>query len=246
MQWSDEGLVLSVRPHGETSAIAEVFTRDQGRALGLVRGGRSRRIRPVLQPGNHVEVVWKARLEEHLGNLTVELRDGFAATALENRLELAGLSSMCALLRLLPERDPHRGLYEVTLFVFGYFGEPDIWPALMARWEMELLEELGFRLDLTKCAATGARDNLAFVSPKSATAVSADAGADYADRLLRLPRFLLPGSNREATTRDVLDALALTGYFLHRDVLEPRGVEMPESRARLIGYLRNRALRDDV
>ncbi|MEO0620485.1 MAG: DNA repair protein RecO [Pseudomonadota bacterium] len=225
MQWSDEGLVLSVRAHGETSAIAEVFTRDQGRALGLVRGGRSRRIRPVLQPGNHVEVVWKARLEEHLGNLTVELREGFAATALESRMDLAGLSSMCALLRLLPERDPHRSLYEVTLFVLGYFGQPDIWPALMARWELELLEELGFGLDLTKCAATGAKDDLTFVSPKSATAVSADAGAAYADRLLRLPRFLLPGSHREASTVDVLDAYNRDGFLAPVRIMSPEKAE---------------------
>ena len=240
MQWTDEGLVLSVRPHGETSAIAEVFTRQQGRALGLVRGGRSRRIRPVLQPGNHVDVVWKARLEEHLGQMTFELRRGYAADALESKLELAGLSSMCALLRTLPERDPHRNLYEVTLFVFSFFDDPDVWPALMARWELELLDELGFGIDLTKCAATGSDEHLSYVSPKSGRAVSAEAGAPYADKLLKLPGFLQGGKDRQATAQDVWNALTLTGYFLSRDVFEPRGGTLPEARGRLVGYLKKR------
>lgn len=240
MQWTDEGIVLSVRPHGETSAIAEVFTRHQGRTMGLVRGGRSRRIRPVLQAGNHVDVTWKARLEEHLGQLTLELRRGYAAQALENRMELAGLSSMCALLRYLPERDPHRNLYEVSLFVFSFFDDPDVWPALMARWEIELLDELGFGLDLTKCAATGAVNDLQYVSPRSGCAVSGAAGAPYADKLLRLPEFLRGGEDRKADAADVQDALTLTGYFLSRDVAEPRGDVLPETRERLMGYLSKR------
>ncbi len=124
MQWSDEGVILSVRPHGETAAVAEIFTRAHGRHLGLVHGGRSRRLRPVLQTGNHVDAVWKARLAEHLGHVAVELRKGYAAQAMEDALTLAGLSSLCTLARLLPERDPHPSLYEVTLFVLGYLDEP--------------------------------------------------------------------------------------------------------------------------
>ena len=243
MQWTDEGIVLSVRMHGETSAIAEVFTRQHGRALGLVRGGRSRRIRPVLQVGNHVEVTWKARLAEHLGQMTLELRRGYAAEALDNRLELAGLSSMCALLRHLPERDPHRNLYEVTMFVFSFFDDRDVWPALMARWELELLDELGFGLDLTKCAATGATDELQFVSPRSGCAVSREAGAPYADKLLKLPRFLRGGEDRVADNNDVCDALRMTGYFLARDIMEPRGESLPDARERFIGYLQKAAAR---
>ena len=154
MQWSDEGVILSVRPHGETAAVAEIFTRAHGRHLGLVHGGRSRKLRPVLQTGNHVDAVWKARLAEHLGHVAVELRKGYAAQAMEDALALAGLSSLCTLARLLPERDPHPSLYEVTLFVLGYLDEPDVWPALMVRWELALLEELGFGLDLAACAAT--------------------------------------------------------------------------------------------
>lgn len=240
MQWTDEGLILSVRPHGETSAIVEVFTREHGRSMGLVRGGRSRRMRPVLQPGNYIEATWKARLAEHLGQLTVELRRGYAAEALESRMELAGLSSMCTLLRLLPERDPHRNLYEVTMFVFSFFGDAEVWPALMARWELELLDELGFGIDLTKCASTGTTEDLRYVSPKSGCAVSGEAGAPYADRLLPLPQFMQGGEDREANTTDIVDALNLTGYFLSRDILEPHGDTLPETRGRLIGYLRSK------
>ncbi len=242
MQWTDEGIVIAVRPHGETSAIVEVFTRQQGRALGLVRGGRSRRIRPVLQAGNHVDVTWKARLEEHLGQMTLELRCGYAAQSLDSRMELAGLSSMCSLLRYLPERDPHRNLYEVTLFVFSFFDDVDVWPALMARWELELLEELGFGLDLKTCAATGGTEDLRYVSPRSGCAVSGEAGAPYADKLLKLPGFLQGGEDRQATVTDIVDALELTGYFLSRDVVEPRGDVLPETRERLLGYLRKKMM----
>ncbi|MEL6289869.1 MAG: DNA repair protein RecO [Pseudomonadota bacterium] len=243
MEWSGDALILSVRPHGETSAIAEVFSRDQGRHLGLVRGGRSRRLRPVLQTGNRVEATWKARLADHLGNLTVELREGHAAVWLDSPGELAALASMAGLLRALPERDPHPSLYEVTLFVLGFLEDAEVWPALVARWEMELLDELGFRLDLTVCAGGGDPHDLAFVSPKTGRAVSAEVGAPYADRLLRLPRFLLPAAaerQREANPSDVLDALALTGFFLSRDVYEARGDVMPDARERMVGWLRRR------
>jgi DNA repair protein RecO (recombination protein O) len=232
MQWSDEGVILSVRPHGETAAVAEIFTRAHGRHLGLVHGGRSRRLRPVLQTGNHVDAVWKARLAEHLGHVNVELRKGYAAQAMEEPLALAGLSSLCALAHLLPERDPHPNLFEVTLFVLSYLDDPDVWPALMVRWELALLDELGFGLDLAACAATGTRENLIYVSPRSGRAVSADAGAPYKDRMLILPAFLGKGRQGPATTADVLAGLALTGHFLETRVLFPREEMMPQARQR--------------
>src|SRR5262245_22789965 len=170
MQWSDEGIILSVKPHGETAAVAEIFTRAHGRHLGLVHGGRSRRLRPVLQTGNHVDAQWKARLAEHLGQVSVELRKGYAAQAMDDVLALAGLSSLCALARLLPERDPHPSLFEVTLFVLSFLDEVEVWPALMVRWELALLDELGFGLDLSSCASTGTREQLLYVSPKSGRA----------------------------------------------------------------------------
>ncbi|MGI9403407.1 MAG: DNA repair protein RecO [Hyphomicrobium sp.] len=232
MQWSDEGVILSVRPHGETAAVAEIFTRMHGRHLGLVHGGRSGRLRPVLQTGNHVEAVWKARLAEHLGQVRVELRRGYAAMVMEDALALAGLSSMCALARLLPERDPHPSLFEVTLFVLGFLDDGAVWPALMVRWELALLDELGFGLDLSSCAATGTKEDLIYVSPKSGRAVSAAAGEPYKNKLLRLPTFLVKNRQGAIMPQDVIAGLMLTGHFLETWVLIPRGEEMPDARVR--------------
>jgi DNA repair protein RecO (recombination protein O) len=232
MQWSDEGVILSVKSHGETAAVAEIFTRGHGRHLGLVHGGRSRKLRPVLQTGNHVDAVWKARLAEHLGHVTVELRKGYAAQAMEDPLALAGLQSLCTLARLLPERDPHPSLYEVTLFVLGYMDDPDVWPALMVRWELALLDELGFGLDLASCASTGVHEDLMYVSPKSGRAVSGAAGAPYKERMLRLPAFLTKGGQGTATRADVAAGLDITGHFLEARVLTPRDDKMPEARIR--------------
>ncbi len=237
MNWSDEGIVLSVRPHGETAAVVELLTRAHGRHLGFVHGGRGRRLRPVLQIGNHVEVAWKGRLSEQLGYFSVELRKGYAAAAMEDALALSGLTSLCALSRLLPERDPHPDLHEVTLFVLAFLDEAAVWPALYVRWELALLAELGFGLDLRSCAATGSSENLVWVSPRSGRAVSAEAGEPYRDRLLRLPAFLT-GTRRSAVARsDILDGLALTGTFLTERVLEPRELAMPEARHRLVAAL---------
>jgi DNA repair protein RecO (recombination protein O) len=237
MNWSDEGVILSVRPHGETAAVVELFTRTHGRHLGLVHGGRSRKARPVLQIGNHVDVSWKARLSEHLGHVSLELRHGYAAPAMESAKALAGLSALCTLARLMPERDPHPNLYEVTLFVLGYLDDDEVWPALLVRWELALLEELGFGLDLTDCAATGGNDGLIYVSPKSGRAVSASAGEPYKDRLLPLPQFLLAGRQSHVTVEDVVKGFALTGHFLETRVLQPRGETLPEVRHRLAGLL---------
>ncbi len=241
MEWTDEGIVLSVRAHGETAAVAEILTRNHGRHLGLVHGGRSRKLRPVLQIGNHVDATWKARLSEHLGHVTLELRRGYAASAMDDPLALAGLTSLCALARLLPERDPHPSLYEITLFVLGYLDDSAVWPALYVRWELALLEELGFGLDLGSCAATGSNDQLIYVSPKSGRAVSASAGEPYRDKLLRLPSFLAPGRHNGVERGDVSDGLDLTGRFLDERVFRPRGETLPEPRGRMVELL-SRAL----
>ncbi len=237
MNWSDEGVILSVRPHGETAAVVEIFTREHGRHLGLVHGGRSRKSRPVLQIGNHVGATWKARLSEHLGHMNVELIRGYAAAAMDDAASLAGLTSLCALARLLPERDPHPNLYEITLFVLAYLDDASVWPALLARWELALLDELGFGLDLTQCAATGVNDDLIYVSPKTGRAVSASAGEPYRDRLLKLPPFLLPGRKAPLAPGDVESGFALTGHFLETRVVRARDEEMPESRGRMLGLL---------
>lgn len=237
MHWSDEGIVLSVRAHGETAAVAELFTRSHGRHMGLVHGGRSRKLRPVLQMGNHVDASWKGRLPEQLGHITVELRRGYAANAMTDGEALAGLTSLCTLARLLPERDPHPSLFEVSLFILSFMDDGSVWPALMVRWEMALLDELGFGLDLSTCAATGTTEDLIYVSPKSGRAVSAAAGEPYRDKLLRLPPFLAKGRQAPVTADDIRDGFALTGHFLSTRVLAQRGEFLPESRGRLAAAL---------
>ena len=236
MDWSDEGIFLSAKPLGEANAVAELFTLDHGRHLGLVRGGRSRLIRPLLQPGNLLRATWRARLSEHLGGFNVELIEAHAGRVLDDARALAAIGSLSGLARLLPERDPHPTLYAATLHVLRSFDDASEWPALLVRWELQLLQELGFGLDLSECAATGVDADLTYVSPRSGRAVSRDAGQPYYSRLLKLPAFLL---DRAAPVGegDIVAGFALTGHFLERDVLEPHGLTMPQARQRLIGLL---------
>jgi len=234
MQWTDEGIVLSVKPHGETAAVIELWTRTHGRHLGLVHGGRSRRLRPVLQPGNHVDATWKARLADQLGHISIEPRRAFAAEVMDDAAALAALSTITSLVRLLAERDPHPNLYEITLFVLGFLNDATVWPALLVRWELALLDELGFGLDLSQCAATGSNDQLIYVSPKTGRAVSASAGEPYRDKLLALPAFLTRQRTGFVTGDDVRAGFALTGHFLETRVLLPRGQSLPQPRARLL------------
>ena len=239
MNWIDEAIVLAVRPHGETAAVAELLTREHGRHLGFVHGGRSRRLRPVLQTGNHVDVAWKGRLAEQLGHFGLELHRAYAAEAMvaSDPGRLAALSSIAMLARLLPERDPHPALYEITLFVLGFLDDASVWPALMVRWELALLAELGFGLDLGTCAATGSNDQLIYVSPRTGRAVSASAGEPYKDRLLALPAFLAGRVDGPVTPRALADGFALTGHFLEGRALAPREQAMPEVRRRLVDLL---------
>ena len=236
MDWRDEGIFLGGKPLGEANLIAEILTLEHGRHLGLVRGGRSRRIRPLLQPGNLVGVTWRARLSEHLGGFNVELMEAHGARALDDAAALSAIGTMAGLVKLLPERDPHPELYAATLHVLRSFGEPDIWPVLLVHWEFQLLQEIGFGLDLTECAATGTVEELIYVSPRSGRAVSREAGAPYGDKLLALPAFLLD-ETAPLTPADIAAGFALTGYFLERDVLEPHGMKLPSARERLLDLL---------
>ncbi|MBV9633618.1 MAG: DNA repair protein RecO, partial [Methylobacteriaceae bacterium] len=172
MQWRDEGVIIGVKRHGETSVIVELMTRDHGRHLGLVRGGRSRRLQGILQPANSVEATWRARLDEHLGTYTVEGTVLRAAEVMTSACALDGINLIAALLRLLPERDPHLALYEALAVIVDQLTDLGVAPALMVRFELGILGELGFGLDLTRCAATGSSADLVFVSPKSGRAVS--------------------------------------------------------------------------
>jgi DNA repair protein RecO (recombination protein O) len=236
MDWSDEGIFLSGKPLGEANLIAEILTREHGRHLGLVRGGCSRRVRPTIQPGNLVRVTWRARLAEHLGGFNVELMEAHGARALDDARALAAIGMLSELVKLLPERDPHPELYAMTLHVLRSFAEPDVWPALLVYWELQLLQEIGFGLDLSSCAATGATEELIYVSPRSGRAVSKEVGEPYNDKLLALPAFLLDETApfREA---DIVAGFALTGFFLERDVLEPHGLKQPSARERLLDLL---------
>lgn len=230
MEWSDRAIVLQVRPHGENNAVLEVFTRDHGRHAGLVRGGRSRTHRPVLQTGNMIHAEWRARLSDHLGFLVVELETPYAARCLDDRLALAGLRSFARLCGLLAERDPHPALFDIAALMLSHIDDARLWTQLLARWELRLLAELGVGLDLERCAATGAADELVYVSPKSARAVSAAAGAPYKDRLLPLPAFLRSTGVMADTSGDIRDAFALTEFFLERNVFHQRNMPLPEAR----------------
>ena len=233
MEWRDEGLIIGVRRHGERSAIAEAMTRAHGRHLGLVRGGRSARLGATLQPGNTVGLVWRARLHEHLGNYAIEPLSLRAGRLMTSKAALAGINYIAALVRFLPERDPHQGVYEALSLIADALDEDALAPALVARFEAQMLAECGFSLDLSRCAATGATQGLAYVSPKSGRAVSVEAGAPWRDRLLPLPAFLREGARPDAppSAEDIADAFRLTGFFLARDLFGASGSPLPDSRA---------------
>ena len=211
--WRDEGLLLSVRRHGEGAAILEVLTEGHGRHAGVAPGGASRKQAPLLQPGAQLSLEWRARLESHIGSWRVEPLRSRAAALMGDRRALAAMNAVAALaLAFLPERMPAPALYARTVALADALGTDPDWPALYALWELELLRELGFALDLSRCAATGTTEDLAYVSPKSGRAVSREAGAPWAAKLLPLPALFL--GRRSADAGSVADALRLTGHFL--------------------------------
>ena len=225
MQWADEGIVIGVKRHGEANAILELMTREHGRHLGLVRGGFGSRLKPVLQLGNSVSAAWRARLDEHLGNYTVEGLHLRAASFFSSPHAIYGVSHLAALMRLLPERDPHGGLYEALDEILGRLDDAVIAAPMVVRFELQLLSELGFGLDLERCVATGVSGDLIYVSPKSGRAVSRAAGEPWADKMMRLPAFLRE-QDALLVGRDLTDGFTLTGYFLTRHALEPRGLTL--------------------
>lgn len=237
MEWRDEGIVLGTRKHGETSVILEVMTQAHGRHLGMVRGGRSRRMQPVLQPGNRVDVIWRARLDEHMGMFQIEPLELRAARLFDSACAVYGLQTLAAHLRLLPERDPHANLFETLNLLIEHLQDPASAGELVVRFELLILDELGFGLDLSECVATGVRDDLVYVSPKSGRAVSRSAGEPYSDRMLPLPSFLRRASGLRADAVAMQDAFRLTAFFFNRHVYEPRGIEPPDARAGFLSAL---------
>lgn len=238
MDWQDEGLLLSIRDHGESAAIIEVLTARHGRHSGLVRGGAGQKMSAVLQPGTQLALEWRARLEEHLGHFRVEPLRGRAAGIMADRGTLAAFNAMAALiLTLVPERAPDEALHGASAALADALAaqSPD-WPADYARWEMMFLDALGFGLDLGRCAVTGSRHELAFVSPRTGRAVTREVGGPWADKLLPLPGFLV-GQGR-ANPGAVREALRLTGWFLvHRACAAMEREALPEARERLLRLL---------
>lgn len=249
MNWHDEGIIIGLQPYGETSLVAELMTRAHGRHKGLVKGGRSRRQLPFLQVGNSVDAHWQARLAEHMGQFRLEAVRFAAAGLMQNALSLYALQNVSEYLRLLPERDPHPALYDIVPLLLAHFHEPLLAGEIFMRFELRLLEELGFGLDLSRCAACGKRGlplgaaareqigaaaeervELAYVSPKSGRAVSRSAGAPWRDKLLPLPKFLLSLELRAADFAELAAASRLTGFFLLRNVWEARGRTPPPFR----------------
>ncbi len=236
MEWSDDGVVISVRAHGETGAIVEALTRDHGRHLGLVRGGASRKVKPALQPGNRLHLHWRARLAEHLGNFSAEIAKARSGDLFDSRDALMGFNAFASVVSAaMPEREPHAPVFEAGEILLDAITEDDLahWGPLYVRWEAGLLDALGFGLDLSQCAATGAREDLRYVSPKSGRAVSSAGAGSYASRLFVLPQFLLGSQNASPAPGDILAGLKLTGHFLAERVLIPHHKEMPAARLRL-------------
>jgi DNA repair protein RecO (recombination protein O) len=247
IEWTDDAIVLSARRHGESAAIVSLLTRTHGRYVGLVYGGAGRRARGIYEPGNRVTAAWRARLSEHLGHYACELVESRAAALLDDALKLAALSSATALVdTALPEREAHGRVFDSLDRLIDRLcaaGSALPWPAQYVRFELDLLSDLGFGLDLSRCAVTGRTDDLAYVSPKTGRAVCAAAAGPYRDRLLPLPAFLTGrGGDDAAVTGDVvLMGLNLTGYFIDRHVFAHQPAQgpdrLPAARGRLVRLL---------
>lgn len=234
MEWRDQGALLVVRKHGENSAIVEVLTAEHGRHAGVVRGATGRKLTPVLQPGAQLDVTWRARLDEHLGSFTVEPIKSRAAAVMGDRLALAGLNAVTGLLSYcLPEREPHPQLYARTITLLDLMGNSEVWPLAYLRWELALLDDMGFGLDLSCCAVTGSLDDLAYVSPRTGRAVSVEGAAEWADKLLPLPQSLLGHGNGDLA--DISEGLITTGFFLkNRLAHQLSDRPLPAARQRLV------------
>ncbi len=236
MDWTDRGIVLTTRKHGESSLIVTLLTERHGRHSGLVRGGAGRRNRGTYQPGNLVSAQWRARLPEHLGTYTAELLEAKTAALLDSPLELAALQSAAALAETtLPERESHPNIFNGLLIVIDSLSDPNIWPVVYIKWELGLLKELGFGLDFSQCAATGSTADIIYVSPKTGRAVSRQAGERYKSVVLDLPKFLVD-DNAKCGMQDLLEGLKLSGFFLEGHALA--GTSLPPARTRFIDRIR--------
>ena len=241
MNWREEGILIGIRRYGESSVIVEIFFENRGRHLGVIRGGISNKLNPILQLGNQLDAHWKARLEEHLGSFSVELVKSRASLIMMDRVALSGLSSICGLLNFcLPEREGHSLLYKKTFGLLDLVACNEKWLKDYLSWEITLLEELGFGLDLSSCVVTGSLDNLNFISPKSGRAVSSEAAGEWEKRLLPLPNCLL---GLDDSIENLIQGFSVTGYFLENKVASSLGQKViTGSRNRFIELLKKLAI----
>ena len=247
IQWQDEAVVLNVRPHGESSAIAVVLSKERGRCVGLVRGAHSQNARGTLQPGNFVKVNWSARLAEHLGVFKIELIKSNAVSFFDDSLKLKGLGSLLSICeQALPDKEPLTAIYQGLLILINQMisQKEFIWIGSYIRWEIGFLEAVGFSLDLSRCAVTGATDDLIYVSPKTGRAVSAEGGSNYKSKLLKLPSFLTPAGFIRSV--EFSEGLRLTGYFLERHVFAAHNKPSPKPRDRFEDSVRKKYFETDV
>lgn len=236
MDWQDDGIIVSVRPHGEASAIVHLLTREHGLCAGYVRGGQGKSMRGMLQVGNGVYARWFSRNDDSLGSYTLEMTDAASITAWHDPVKLRTLQSACAVIHhSLPERQHIGGMYDGLRALLDTF-DSDFWSQAHILWEMQVLRALGFGIDLSRCAVTGQNDNLAYVSPRTGKAVSRDGAGEYADRMLKIPSFLL-GQNDNSPDA-IADGLKMTGYFLEKHVFGSLNKPVPDVRVKLFeGYL---------
>jgi DNA repair protein RecO (recombination protein O) len=239
MEWEDDAFVLSARAHGETGALVDVLTTHHGRFVAHVAGGASRKMKPFLQAGARVIVRYRSRVSEQMGSAVLEPVGEGPSALFDDASALACLSAAAAVAAgALPEREPHPGAFLALEALSAVLVLPDVWPAVFVRFEAGLLQDLGFGLDLSRCAATGAVDDLIYVSPRTGRAVSRTAGEPYRDRLLPLPPFLL-SSQGGLDAGDVGRGLDITGHFLEQFVFGPLNRPLPPARVWLIERLRD-------
>lgn len=237
MEWEDDAFVLSARAFGETGAIVELLTAHHGKFAGHVAGGASRRMKPFLQAGARVSAKYRARIADQLGSVALEPLGEGPSALFDDALALAGLSAAASVAAgALLEREPHSGAFEAFETLVGALVHEHIWPAIFVRFEAGLLQELGFGLDLSKCAATGVLDDLVYVSPRTGRAVSRNAGEPYKDKLFPLPPFLLSAQGGLAPG-DVRAGLDITGHFLETFVFAPLNRPLPPARVWLVDKL---------
>lgn len=230
-EWQDQGIVLSTRRHGENGAVVTLMTEEHGRHAGYVYGATSRQNRGMLEPGSHVSVNWKSRDDDGLGHFTLELEKGYMVAVMDDPARLAAMISACELVqKALPERERHAAVYHGLLALLQAF-EGELWEPVYVWWELALLRELGFALDLDACAATGSVEDLVYVSPRSGRAVSRAAGEIYKEKLLPLPAFIRGDGGHIPDGDEIRAGLDLTGYFLRHKVFHPANIDLPESRA---------------